>query len=125
MNEENKHDIIFYEDKDGNSPVYDYIEALSKRTDKDSRINLTKIQDYMRILRRYGKTAGEPYMKHLDGDIWELRPIRARIFFASWTGNDFILLHHFPFKKTQKTPKAEIEKAKGNLKDIKQRSGLQ
>jgi len=122
MYEDNKHDIHFYEDKDGKSPVLDYIEALSKRTDKDSRINLTKIQDYLRVLRRYGKTAGEPYMKHLDSDIWELRPIRARIFFASWQENDFILLHYFQFKKTQKTPKSEIDKAKRNLKDIMERS---
>ncbi|MCL2405197.1 MAG: type II toxin-antitoxin system RelE/ParE family toxin [Defluviitaleaceae bacterium] len=119
------HDIYFYEDKDGNSPVFEYIEALSKRTDKDGRINLAKIQDYMRVLREYGKSAGEPYMKHLDDDIWELRPIRGRIFFASWLGNDFILLHHFQFMKTNKTPKSEIEKAKRNLYDIRERSGQQ
>ncbi|MCL2216962.1 MAG: type II toxin-antitoxin system RelE/ParE family toxin [Defluviitaleaceae bacterium] len=111
--------------KTGTARYFNYIEGLSKRTDKDSRINLTKIQDYMRILRRYGKAAGEPYMKRLDGDIWELRPIRARIFFASWTGSDFILLHHFSFKKTQKTPKSEIDKAKRNLDDMRERSGLQ
>ena len=118
------YEIYFYEDKDGNSPIYDYIEALSKRTDKDSRINHNKINDYIEILSKYGKTAGEPYMKYLGGDIWELRPIRARIFFASWMGNGFILLHHFQFKKTQKTPKAEIAKAKRNLDDITGRNGL-
>jgi len=80
MNEEFMHDIIFYEDAAGESYIYDFIEALSRRTDKHSRINLTKIQDYMRVLRRYGKAAGEPYLKHIDGDIWELRPIRTRIF---------------------------------------------
>jgi len=122
MHEYIKHDIHFYEDRHGNSPVFNYIESLSKRTDKDSRINLKKIQDYLRILHRYGKTAGEPYVKHLDGDIWELRPIRARIFFASWQETDFILLHYFQFKKTQKTPKSEIDKAKRNLKDIRDRS---
>ena len=124
MNEEFKHDIVFYEDKDGQSPIYDFIEALSKRSDKSSRINLTKIQDYMLMLRQYGKTAGEPYMKHIDGDIWEIRPIRTRIFFASWVGNDFILLHHFENKSTDKTPKKEIDKAKRNLADIRERSGI-
>jgi len=44
------------------------------------------------------------------------------IFFASWTNEGFILLHHF-IKKTQKTPKREIEQAKRNLKDIQERSG--
>ena len=33
------YEIYFYEDKDGNSPVYEYMQALSQRTDKDSRIN--------------------------------------------------------------------------------------
>ena len=118
------YEIYFYEDKDGNSPVYEYIQALSQRTDKDSRINHNKINDYIQVLSEYGKTAGEPYMKHIDGDIWELRPVRGRIFFASWTDTGFILLHHFQFKKTQKTPKREIEQAKSNLKDIRERSGL-
>mgnify|MGYP000614733014 FL=1 len=36
----------------------------------------------MKILRNYGTLAGEPYMKHLEGDIWELRPIRDRIFLS-------------------------------------------
>jgi len=116
------YEVYFYEDKDGNSPVYEYIENMAKKTDKDSRINLNKIQDYIRVLREHGKTAGEPYIKHIDGDIWELRPIRGRIFFASWTDNGFILLHYFQFKKTQRTPKREIDQAKRNLKDIFERS---
>ena len=118
------HEIHFYEDKDGNSPTFDYIQALSQRTDKNSRINHSKINDYIQVLSEYGKAAGEPYMKHLDGDIWELRPIRGRIFFANWLNDDFIILHHFQFKKTNKTPKREIEQAKRNLADIKKRSGI-
>jgi len=116
------YEIHFYEDEGGNSPIYEYIKDLSKRTDKNSRINHNKINDYVQVLSEYGKTAGEPYMKHLDGDIWELRPIRGRIFFASWTDSGFILLHHF-IKKTQKTPKREIEQAKRNLQDMRERSG--
>ena len=114
--------IYFYEDKNGYSPVYEYIQALARKTDKDSRINHDKINDYIQVLRDNGKQAGEPYIKHIDGEIWEIRPIRGRIFFASWTDNGFILLHHFQ-KKTQKTPKREIEQAKRNLKDIQERSG--
>ena len=115
------HEIYFYEDKDGNSPILEYIDGLSNRTDKDGRINHAKINDYIQTLKRCGKTVGEPYMKHLDGEIWELRPIRARIFFASWLENDFILLHYFHFKKTQKTPRSEINKAKRNLKEMRER----
>jgi len=57
------HNIHFYEDKEGNSSVLEYIEALSKRTDKDSRINHKKINDYIQVLSEYGKAAGEPYIK--------------------------------------------------------------
>ena len=102
---------FIYHDKNGYKPVNAYIDELSAKKDKDSKIKYNKILEYIRILKEYGNTIGEPYMKHLDGDIWELRPLRDRIFFAAWIDDAFILLHHF-MKKTQKTPKAEIEKAK-------------
>ena len=60
-------------------------------------------------------------LKPFRGDIWELRPLRDRIFFAAWTDNSFVLLHHF-LKKTQKTPNNEIEKAKQELKDFQERN---
>ena len=116
------YEIYFFEDKDGDSPIFNYIQDFSQKNDKDSRINRNKINDYIQVLREHGKTAGEPYIKHLDGDIWELRPIRCRILFASWTDNSFILLHHVQFKKTQKTPKRAIEQAQRNLKDMQERS---
>jgi phage-related protein len=118
------YEIVFYEDKNGNSPIYEYIDELTRRTDKDSRINLKKIRDYMQILSIHGKTAGQPFMRQIDGDIWELRPIKNRIFFASWYNDSFMLLHHFQ-KKTQKTPKHEIEQAKRNLTDIRERNNQQ
>ena len=66
---------------------------------------------------------GEPYIKHIDGDIWELRPIRDRILFAEWTGSSFLLISHF-VKKTQKTPPREIKKAKRLLKAYRERSDI-
>ncbi|MCF0141454.1 MAG: type II toxin-antitoxin system RelE/ParE family toxin [Mogibacterium sp.] len=87
---------------------------------KDSRIKVNKINDYIEILRRYGTRAGAPYIKHIDGDIWELRPLRDRIFFVAWTDDCFYLLHHF-VKKTQKTPAREIDKAKRELADLRER----
>lgn len=115
--------IIFYKDKKGKQPVLEYIEELTCRTDKDSRIKANKILDYIDYLRKFGPEANEPYVKHLSGDIWELRPIRDRILFAAWDGNKFILLHHF-VKKTQKTPAREIDQAKRNLADYKERGKL-
>lgn len=113
--------ILFYQDKNGSEPVAEYLAALAAKKDKDSRIKLNKIRDYLKTLSEYGTRAGEPYIKHLDGDIWELRPLRDRILFVAWTNNSFVLLHHF-MKKTQKTPPREIEKAKRELADLKERS---
>ncbi len=65
---------------------------------------------------------GEPVSKHLDGEIWELRPLDNRILYAYYKDNKFVLLHQFT-KKTQKTPKREIEQAKRNLLDYIERNG--
>lgn len=113
--------IEFYEDAKGRKPVREYIRELAQKNDKDSRIKTDKIRDYIKALRKYGKALGEPYIKHLADEIWELRPLQDRILFAAWTGNSFLLISHF-VKKTQKTPPREIDKAKRLLKDYKERS---
>lgn len=115
------YDVFFYRDRQGKEPVFEYIQELAAGKDKDSRINLQKIRDYVKFLQVQGKQAGEPYIKHLDGEIWELRPIRNRILFAARNADSFILLHYFT-KKTQKTPQKEIEHAKRNLADYRERS---
>ena len=114
--------IIFYRTESGKEPVLDFIRELRKRKDKDARIISEKINDYIEILRICGKSAGEPFMKPLRGDIWELRPIKNRILFAAWAGNGFVLLHCF-LKKSQKTPVKEIEKAQKELEDFLRRNG--
>jgi phage-related protein len=118
--EVNVYKVFFYEDEDGNSPVREYILALARQKGKDSRINLKKIREYVQYLKVHGTAAGEPFIKHIDGEIWELRPVRNRILFAAWDNDRFILLHHF-IKKTQKTPAREIEQAKHNLKNVRAR----
>ena len=119
------HEIIFYKDGKGRSPVLEYILELKGQNNKNGRIKLNKVNDYIQALSLYG-TAGlsEKYVKHLDGDIWELRPIRDRILFAGVVGDRYVLLHQF-VKQTQKTPAREIEKAKRELADFKERSGQQ
>ena len=114
------HKIYFYKDKKGNQPVLDYMHELARKGDKSSRIKLNKIQDFIQTLGEYGTVAGEPYIKHLDGDIWELRPLRDRILFVGLVEGSYVLLHHF-MKKTQKTPKREIEQAKRELADLMER----
>ena len=54
--------INFYRDKDGNEPIIEYLKKLRKRNDKNSRINLNKINDYIEALSKYGTYLGEPYL---------------------------------------------------------------
>lgn len=72
-------------------------------------------------MSEYGTRAGEPFVKHLSDEIWELRPLRNRVLFFAYDGEQFILLSHF-IKKTQKPPKHEIEKAKNLMRDYTERS---
>ncbi len=117
------YEVYFYRDADGNQPVREYLDELEKKSlkSKDARIKYNKIDQYIEILRQYGLSAGEPFIKHLDGDIWELRPLRDRILFFFWNGKAFILLSYF-MKSSQKTPKKEIEKAKRLMNDFRKRS---
>ncbi|MEW6625080.1 MAG: type II toxin-antitoxin system RelE/ParE family toxin [Bacillota bacterium] len=117
------YEIEIYEDKNGNSPITDFLEELNAkaRASKQHRIRLKKISEYLQLLKAYGTRAGLPTTKHIDGEIWELRPTNDRILFAFWKQDKFILLHHF-VKKTQKTPKREIEQAKHNWNDFIERS---
>ena len=113
--------IIFYTDKNGKSEVFEYITALRNKGSKDSKIKLNKITAYIEELSKIGLSIGEPYIKHLDNDIWELRPLRDRILFAYYKNNRFVLLSVF-LKQTKKTPRKEIEKAKRILVDYIKRS---
>ena len=113
--------IIFYTDINEKSEVYEYILNLRNKNNKDNKIKLNKITAYINQLSKYGLSIGEPYIKHLDGEIWELRPLRDRILFAYFSNNKFILLNQF-MKQTQKTAQREIDKAKRFLNDYKKRN---
>lgn len=114
--------IIFYEDINGKSEVFDYIKSLHECSDKNSKVNFAKIIAYLRVLSDRGTRAGDSFSKHISGDIWELRPLKNRLFYAYCDKDTFIILHYF-IKKTRKTPVGEIEKAKRNLKDYREREG--
>jgi phage-related protein len=113
--------IYYYKDSKGNMPVRNYIDDLATKRDKSSHIKYSKILDYIKVLSEKGTTVGVPYTKHIDGDIWELRPIRDRILFAAWDENEqgFVLLHQF-MKQTRKTPQKEIDIAMRRLQELRE-----
>lgn len=111
------YNIIIYQDRNGRSEIEEYIENLSVKNDKTSKIKYSKIIAYIRLLREEGLRIGQPYVKYIMDDIWELRSLRDRILFASYKDNEFVLLSVF-MKRTQKTPSREIIKAKKLLKEF-------
>ena len=77
---------------------------------KDARININKLTEFLDALEKFGVLVGQPVIKHLKNELYELRPLRDRFFFFYKHENRYIILNHF-VKKTQKTPTKEIEKA--------------
>jgi phage-related protein len=118
------YEVVFYRDKSGKSEIVEFLDELKEKseTSKNERINREKILTYIVALKQYGTHIGQPVVKHIDGSIWELRPLANRIFFFYWKDNKFVLLHHF-IKKTRKTPLREIEQARAKMKDFIERHG--
>jgi phage-related protein len=116
--------IVFYETSDGVSELWNFLDDLQQRasTNKDARIQHKQIIQYIQLLEDHGTRLGEKITKHLDEDIWELRPGDNRVLFFYHKDDTFVLLHQFR-KKTQKTPPREIAKAKHERDDWISRKG--
>jgi phage-related protein len=101
-----------------------FIKELRKnsKADKSAGIIHRKISAYIDLLCEHGTRIGEPVVKHLSGDIWELRPLNVRLLFAFYKDDIYLLLHHFS-KSTKKTPIREIDQAKRNFADYIKRKG--
>ena len=116
------YNIEFYEDANGHSELWDFLEELRLKaaTNKDARIQLKQISLYIQLLEDNGTRLNENITKHLDDDIWELRPGNNRVLYFYFKDDTFVLLHQFR-KKTQKTPKREIERVKAERDDYLRR----
>ena len=116
------YEIEFYETEDGKCPIWDFLEALRLRapTNKDARIQHKQASLYIELLQQNGTHMNAEITKHLDDGIWELRPGNNRVFYFFYQNDTYVLLHQFR-KKSQKTPKREIEKAKTERNDYLRR----
>ena len=115
--------IEFYEKENGESEVWNFLESLrtSSNFNKASRIQYRQMMLYIQLLQDNGINLPSAIAKHLDENIWELRPGNNRVLYFFFQENTFVLLHHFR-KKTNKTPRREIEKAKRERDDYLRRS---
>lgn len=116
------YEIEFYETEDGKCPILDFLEALRLKapTNKDARIQHKQASLYIELLQQNGTHMNAEITKHLDDGIWELRPGNNRVFYFFYQNDTYVLLHQFR-KKSQKTPKREIEKAKAERNDYLRR----
>lgn len=118
------YNVIFYEDAHGHSELLDDMEDLEARavSSKDARIQYRQIVLYIQLLQNCGTRLNENITKHLADDIWELRPGNNRILYFYYRDDTFVLLHLFR-KRTQRTPRREIERARAERDDYIARQG--
>lgn len=105
--------VVFYEKENGEIPIEEFLLSLDRKM-------IAKLTRAIAALQKHGNELREPYSKHLDDGIFELRAqvgsdiTRALYFFV--VGKQIIVTHGF-VKKTQKTPPSEIDRAKQYRKD--------
>lgn len=105
--------VRFFATDAGSEPVREWLMGLSVQDRKTVGEDIKTVQ--------FGWPLGMPLVSHLDGDIWEVR-IKldnriARVLFVV-DKQTMILLHGF-IKKSQKTPRPEINLAKQRLKVLR------
>lgn len=109
--------IIAYEKENGEAPVEDFINELDVK-------KRAKMYGLLTILQDKGNMLREPYSKHLDDGIFELRCRQGsdiiRVLYFFYYEENIILTNGF-IKKTQKTPPDEIQLAKERRKDFIER----
>ena len=109
--------VIAYEKENGEVPVEDFLNSLDVKM-------RAKMFGMIGLLQEKGKQLREPYSKHLDDGIFELRckvgsNITRVLYFFYYEGQ--IILTNGFVKKTQKTPHGEIELAKQRRSDYIER----
>ncbi len=73
------------------------------------------------LLIEFGSNLGLPHTRKIETGLYELRVMGkegiARVFFCTRIGKKIIMLYSF-IKKSQKTPKKEIEIARRRMKEV-------
>jgi len=105
---------IFYETIDEKSPAEEFIESLDVETQDKFILKQQLLQDFGPQLRY-------PHTEHIGEGVFELRfkgkEGQIRVLFFFFYGKRIIFTHGF-VKRTQKTPRKEIEIALKRRKDF-------
>lgn len=112
-----KFEVEFYTKDNGEKPAKDFILRLNVKM-------RAKILGLIDVLEEKGNELREPYSKHLEEGIFEIRgkvgTDITRVLYFFYYGKRIILTNGF-VKKTQKTPEKEIKLAKMYRKDFLER----
>ncbi len=77
---------------------------------------------YAERMEIYGPDLGMPHTRAMGGGLFELRLKAAegiaRVFYCTLVGRRIVMLHQF-IKKSEKTPRKELEIAKRRMKELK------
>ena len=105
--------IELYETDSGKCPVMEFAQSTNPKLAAELLRDID-------ILANFGNQLREPYTKYLEDGILELRTqfgkSRCRSLYFFYANKEIIITNAF-IKKTQKTPKDEIDKAKKYRKD--------
>lgn len=98
-------EIVFYESENGEKPVEIFLDSLNPKM-------RAKMLRSILIIKEYGYQTRMPYSEELEDGIFELRAKVgsdiSRVLYFFMVGRKVILTNGF-IKKTQKTPREEIE----------------
>lgn len=111
---------IFYDLPNGTYPAQEFIDGLDVKMQ-------AKMVRTITMLQQNGTDLRMPYSEHLEDGIFELRAKVgsniSRVMYFFFDGGKAILTHGF-IKKTQKTPPAEIDRAKQYRKEYLSRKEI-
>lgn len=106
-------EVVFYDLPNGKEPAKEFLEGL------DQKMQAKLIRTVV-LLQQNGSALREPYSKPLDNGLFELRAKVgsdiSRVLYFFFVGRKIVLTNGF-IKKTQKTPRGEIEKANAYRKE--------
>jgi len=105
--------VEFYRSPDGKEPVADFLDSL------DNKMK-AKLVSMLELLGEKGTSLRMPYSSYLEDGIFELRCIQGnnitRVLYFFYIGEKIIVTNGF-VKKTQKTPRKEVNLAKNRRSD--------
>ncbi len=101
-------EIVFYKKRGGQCPIQEFLDSLDVKMRAKALLMVA-------LLREHGANLRLPYSKQLEDGIFELRAKQGsnitRLLYFFFAGKKAVLTNGF-VKKTQKTPRDQIQKAK-------------